>query len=86
MADRLFDPGARKREVRLSINGDLYSKAQAAGVDTTGVAEAAIARALHQANREQLLADIRTDMEVVDRFIAEHGDPVAELREMFGTL
>lgn len=86
MADTLFDQSANKLAVSLSINSDLYAKAQALGIDTSRVAEAAIARAVQNADREQLLADIRKDREVVARYIAEHGDPVAELREMYGTL
>lgn len=86
MADAMFDRSASKLVVSLSINSDLYAKAQALGVDTSRVAEAAIARAVQSADREQLLADIRKDREVLARYIAEHGDTVAELREMFGTL
>jgi len=82
----MFDRSASKLVVSLSINSDLYAKAQALGVDTSRVAEAAIARAVQSADREQLLADIRKDREVLARYIAEHGDTVAELREMFGTL
>ena len=83
--DSSFDASAAKREVSFTINSDLYAKAQAAGIDASRVAEAAIATALAKADREQLLADIRQDMEVLERYVAEHGNPVEEWREMFGT-
>ena len=33
---------------------------------------------------EKLKAEIRQDTEAVARYIEEHGDPVAELQELFG--
>jgi len=84
--ETLFDRSARKLSVSLSINSDLYARAQASGIDASQVAEEALARAVQAADREQLLADIKKDREALARYVAEHGDPVAELREMFGTL
>ncbi len=86
MPDALFDRSARKLPVSLSINSDLYAKARASGIDAARVAEEALERALAAQATETLRAEIRRDMEVVDRYVAEHGDPVAELREMYGTL
>jgi post-segregation antitoxin (ccd killing protein) len=79
------DEGVGKCEVRISISSDLLAKARALRIDTSGVAEAAIARAVQSVDREAVLAGIRKDREVLARYIAEHGDPVAELREMYGT-
>jgi post-segregation antitoxin (ccd killing protein) len=79
------DEGVGKCEVRISISSDLLAKARALRIDASGVAEAAIARAVQSVDREAVLAGIRKDREVLARYIAEHGDPVAELREMYGT-
>ena len=86
MPDALFDRSARKLPVSLSINSDLYARAQASGIDAARVAEEALERALAARATETLRAEIRQDMEALDRYVAEHGDPVAELREMYGTL
>jgi post-segregation antitoxin (ccd killing protein) len=86
MPDSLFDRSARKLAVSLSINSDLYAKAQASGIDAAQIVEAALERALAARATENIRAEIRQDMEALDRYIAEHGDPVAELREMYGPI
>lgn len=78
-----FDPRARKRTVSLTLNGDLYAKAKAAGINASRVAEAALAEALRARRREILSAEIRQDREALARYVAVHGDPAAELRGMF---
>jgi len=84
METTLFEDGAPKETVGLTLNSDLYSKACAAGIDASRVAEEALIRALRARQREQLREEIRQDMEAVARYVAEHGDPAAELRELFG--
>jgi len=79
----LFDRSARKRTVSLTVNADLYAKARAAGINASRVAEAALAQALAAHQAERLRAEIRQDIDVLARYVAEHGDPAAELREMF---
>ncbi|MGH7091768.1 MAG: type II toxin-antitoxin system CcdA family antitoxin, partial [Stellaceae bacterium] len=78
-----FDHRARKRTVSLTLNGDLYAKAKAAGINASRVAETALAEALKTRRAEILSAEIRQDREALARYVAEHGDPAAELREMF---
>jgi post-segregation antitoxin (ccd killing protein) len=84
MQTSLFDRSARKRTVSLMVNGDLYARAKAAGINASRVAEEALALALKAREAERLRAEIRQDMDVLARYVAEHGDPAAELREMFG--
>lgn len=80
-----FDPRARKRTVSLTLNGDLYAQAKAAGINASRVAEAALAQALKARRAEALAAEIRQDREALARYVAEHGDPAAELRELFAS-
>ena len=84
MPSALFDAAARKRTVSLTINGDLYAKTRAAGINASRVAEEALAAALRAREAEVLLDEIRRDQEALARYVAEYGDPAAELREMFG--
>jgi post-segregation antitoxin (ccd killing protein) len=79
----LFDAGARKRTVSLTVNSDLYAKTRAAGINASRVAEEALAQALRQKLAEALRDEIRQDREALARYVADHGDPAAELREMF---
>ena len=83
MPSALFDPGARKRTVSLTVNSDLYAKSKAAGINASRVAEAALSEALLQAQRAVLRREIQQDRDALAGYMAEHGDPTAELREMF---
>jgi post-segregation antitoxin (ccd killing protein) len=82
--ETLFDRSARKLSVNLSINSDLYARAQASGIDASLVAEEALARALAVQATETLRAEIRQDMEALTEYVAKHGDPGAAYRAMFG--
>ena len=52
----LDDARARKRTVSLTINGDLYARVRAAGMNASRIAEAALAEALKAHARETLRA------------------------------
>jgi antitoxin CcdA len=83
MPSTLFDAAARKRTVSLTINSDLYAKTRAAGINASRVAEKALAAALRAKEAELLRDEIRRDQEALAQYVAEHGDPAAELNEMF---
>ncbi|HUD62574.1 MAG TPA: type II toxin-antitoxin system CcdA family antitoxin [Acetobacteraceae bacterium] len=83
MQDTPYDSTARKRTVSLTLNGDLYAKVRAAGMNASRIAEAALAQALKAREAEILRGEIRQDMKALADYIAEHGDPAAELRDMF---
>jgi post-segregation antitoxin (ccd killing protein) len=84
METELFDHSAPRQTVGLELNSDLYSKARSAGIDASRIAEEALVRALRAKQIEKLKAEIRQDTEAVARYIMQHGDPVAELQELFG--
>ena len=83
MSSALFDRAARKRTVSLTVNSDLYAKSKAAGINASRVAEQALSEALLEARRAVLRREIQQDRDALARYVAEHGDPAAELREMF---
>ena len=83
MQNAPYDLAARKRTVSLTLNSDLYAKVRAAGMNASRIAEAALVQALKAREAEVLRAEIREDMKALADYIAEHGDPAAELREMF---
>jgi antitoxin CcdA len=80
----LFNPRARKQTVSLTVNSDLYARTKALGINASRVAEAALAQALREKQAELLRAEIRQDMMTLAEYVAAHGDPAAELREVFG--
>jgi post-segregation antitoxin (ccd killing protein) len=83
MQATLFDARARKQAVRLTVNGDLYARIRALGINASRIAEAALVVALREKQAELLRAEIRQDMVALAGYVAAHGDPVAELGEMF---
>ena len=86
MQTPLFDHRARQRTVSLTVNSDLYAPVRALGINASRVAEAALAQALREKQAELLRAEIRQDVTALEDYVAAHGDPAAELREMFDTL
>ncbi len=67
----------------LTVNIDLHAKSKAADINASRVAEAALREALREAQRAVLRREIQQDRDALARYLAEHGDPAAELREMF---
>lgn len=68
----------------IEVDGDLLARAQAAGVDVSRVSEEALVLALDLRQKQVIREEIRQDLEALERYIAEHGDPVAEWNEAFG--
>lgn len=83
MQNMHYDARAGKRTVSLTLNRDLYAKVRAAGMNASRIAEAALARALEMHETEKLREEIRRDTIAVAAYVAKHGDPVAEWRELF---
>jgi post-segregation antitoxin (ccd killing protein) len=77
----VFDPGAKKRTVSLTLNADLYVKAKAEGINASQVAEEALAQALKARLLEKARAEIEKDMAALNAYIEEHGSPAEMLRE-----
>ncbi len=73
MRSKLFEPGAPKRTVSVTLNSDLYAKAKAAGLNASRVAEEALAQAYADKCAEALAAEIRQDLEAANRYVEQHG-------------
>ena len=65
MQTALFDVRARKQTVSMTVNGDLYARIRALGINASRVAEAALAQALREKQAELLRGEIRQDMKVL---------------------
>jgi post-segregation antitoxin (ccd killing protein) len=86
MRNSLYDAGARKRTVSLTLNADLYAKAKGVGINLSKVAEEALANALAQHLAEQVRADIRRDLGALDAFVEAHGSFPDMVREHYATV
>lgn len=75
-----YDRAARKRTVNLTLNGDLYAKAKAQGIDASQVAEAALAEALTARHSEKVQAEINQDLAAYNAYVDKHRSPAEMLR------
>lgn len=71
----LYDPNARRKTISITINSDLAAKATALGINLSRTAEAAIAAAFTELEREQIKAEIAEAVRITDAYVAEHGMP-----------
>ena len=73
MGDSLYDPGARKGTVSLTLNADLSAKAKGSGMNSSKVVEEALAQALAHRLAEQAKADIDRGLQALNAFVEVHG-------------
>jgi antitoxin CcdA len=76
-----YDTSARKRTVSVTLNGDLYAKAKAEGINASQVAETALAEALALRLTEKVRAEIEQDMAAYNAYVEKHGSPAEMLRD-----
>jgi post-segregation antitoxin (ccd killing protein) len=68
-----YDVKAAKQTVSLTINSDLYSQARRFGINTSQIAEEALAQEVARRNAERLREEVRRDLEALDAYEAKHG-------------
>ena len=81
MPPPLFDASAKKRTVSLTLNGDLYAKAKAQGINASQVAEAALAEALAAQITFVTKMEIEHDLRAYNAYVDKHGSPAEMLRD-----
>jgi post-segregation antitoxin (ccd killing protein) len=69
----LFEPKAPKQTVSVTLNSDLYAKAKSMGINTSKIAEEALAHEYSVGLREVLRAEIRDELASLEKYEAEHG-------------
>jgi len=78
-----YDLKAAKQTVSLTLNSDLYAQAKGFGINTSQVAEEALAQEVARHKAEQLRAQIRQDIEALDAYEARHGSFAEMVREHY---
>ena len=76
-----YDLSAKKRTVSLTLNGDLYAKAKAQGINASQVAEMALAQALALRLTKKVKAEIEQDLDAYNAYVEKHGSPAEMLRD-----
>jgi post-segregation antitoxin (ccd killing protein) len=83
MREPLFEAKAVKQTVSITLNSDLYAKAKSIGINTSKVAEEALAQEYAQRRSEVLLAEIRQDLAAVAAYAEQHGSFPDLVREHY---
>jgi post-segregation antitoxin (ccd killing protein) len=83
MREPLFEAKAAKQTVSITLNSDLYAKAKSIGINTSKVAEEALAQEYAQRRSEVLLAEIRQDLAAVAAYAEQHGSFPDLVREHY---
>lgn len=83
MRDPLFEPKAAKQTVSITLNSDLYAKARNLGINTSRVAEKALAEEYATRRAEALMAEIRQDLTAVESYSEQHGGFADLVREHY---
>ena len=79
----LYDHGARRKTVSVTLNADLVARSAAHGINISRVAEAALAAAFEAAEREKIREEMREDARWVSAFVAQHGYPFPDSMASF---
>jgi post-segregation antitoxin (ccd killing protein) len=78
-----YDLKAAKQTVSVTLNSDLYAQAKAFKINTSKVAEEALAYEVGRRKAEKLKAEIRKDIEALDAYESWHGSFVDMAREHY---
>jgi post-segregation antitoxin (ccd killing protein) len=73
MRDPLFAPKAPKQTVSITLNSDLYAKAKSLGINTSKVAEKALAQEYAASLRDALRTEICAELAALEKYEEEHG-------------
>ncbi len=83
MRDPLFEPKAGKQTVSITLNSDLYAKVKSLGINTSRVAEEALAQEYARRRSEALIAELRQDLAAVEQYAEMHGSFADLVREHY---
>jgi antitoxin CcdA len=76
-----YDVKASKQTVSLTINSDLYAQARRLGINTSQIAEEALAHEVARRNAERLRQEVRKDLKALDAYEAKHGSFAEMVRQ-----
>lgn len=81
-----YDTKAAKQTVSVTINSDLYAQAKGFGLNTSQIAEDALAREVARRKAEQLKAEILQDLAACDAYSEKYGSFPDLVREHYQTV
>ena len=78
-----YNTKAAKQTVSLTINGELYAQAKALEINTSQVAEQALASEVQRRLAEQIKSEIAQDLAACDAYEETHGSFAEMVREHY---
>src|SRR5471030_934007 len=79
----LYDHGAKRKTVSVTLNADLVARSAAHGINISRVAEAALVAAFEAAETAKIREEIREDARWVSEFVTRHGYPFPDSMAAF---
>jgi post-segregation antitoxin (ccd killing protein) len=79
----LYDHGAKRKTVSVTLNADLVARSAAHGINISRVAEAALVAAFEEAEKAKIREEMREAARFTDEIVRKYGHPVPESRAMF---
>jgi post-segregation antitoxin (ccd killing protein) len=79
----LYDHGARRKTVSVTLNADLVARSAAHGINISRVAEAALAKVFEEAERAKIAEEILAAVQFADDLVRKHGHPFPVQQAMF---
>lgn len=79
-----YNVNVPKQTVSVTINSDLIAQAKRLKINTSQVAEAALAQEVARRRAEQLAAEIQQDLEAANAYAAKHGSFAEMVRDHYG--
>lgn len=79
-----YQRDAPRQTVSLTINSDLFSRAKAAGINASRVAEEALAAELEKRRRADIEVQVRAGLAAIDDYEKEHGSFTERIHEAYG--
>ncbi len=73
MRDSNYNRNAPKSTVSVTLNSDLYAKSKAFGINTSKVAEEALAHAYAEKRSAALMAELQQDLAAAEQYMETHG-------------
>jgi post-segregation antitoxin (ccd killing protein) len=83
MRPPLYDAKAAKQTVSVTINSDLYAQARSFGINTSQIAEEALAQEVARRKAARLKEEVSKDLKALDAYEAEHGSFAEMVRQHY---
>jgi len=83
MRSSTYNVKAAKQTVSVTINSDLYALAKGLGINTSQVAEEALADEVARHKAKRLKGEIQQDLEALNAYEAQHGSFAEMVREHY---